>query len=105
MALNDCFKVAAEIFIQRNRRVAMFENLERFREQTGTRRLGRQQSGDDTLIRFDEDLIAFGREGQDSIEVACRLRARDVNNRHNPIVARIRIPRSNPGNIIAPGKS
>jgi hypothetical protein len=28
-----------------------------------------------------------------------------VNNRHNPIVARIRIPRSNPGNIIAPGKS
>ena len=89
MAVDDRFEVAAEISIQRYGRATFLEDPERFAEQAGTGRVGRQEPRNDTLARFDEDLIAIGRESQDSIEIACRRRARDVNDRHETIVARI----------------
>jgi len=89
MTLDRFFDVVAKIAIQCDRGAALLEDLERFTEQAWPGRIGWQEPRHDALVRLDEYLVAIGREGQHSIKVACCLRARDVNDRHGTIVARI----------------
>jgi len=89
MAVDHLFEVVAEIAIQRDGGAALLENLKRLAEQARPRRIGRKDPRYYALIRLDKDLMAIGRECQNSIEVACRLRARDTNDPHGTILARI----------------
>lgn len=89
MAVDHFLQVPPKIRVQGYRGTTFFENTEGFREQARTRPIARQQPGDDTGIRLDENLIALPRTGYQRVEVVRCLGARDVNDRHVTMIAEV----------------